>query len=373
MTLFLVFLLVLFLIWRSVKRYQKLFNPFTLSIQIPLLFLIIPQLILIMIAEGEDSLLSDSVIAIFVLSIYWGTFLKLPYIKVVPFRNRSLLIKFTFLLIIVLSIPLLPILLSFGLSFSGLRNFYEYIVFSSYASFYDVVKMLILFLIVFSFAKNRKLTLYSFCLIVILFFSGSKMAILTTSIIIATLWEEYAKLNYKYLLLCFCCIAVFLIIYHYSQSVVTEDINMFETALSYFDVYRQQTLALDLLVSGKIDFFCGEISLSSWYKIIPRFFWEDKPKDFGFALLNYKIYPEYAADGYMPSFGLAYTFADFGFLSIISSGIFAGMLKNYFYSLFYKYSKGVVTCFLYLMDINIVLIILFTCYYIISNIQKNDT
>lgn len=72
-----------------------------------------------------------------------------------------------------------------------------------------------------------------------------------------------------------------------------------------------------MFIKGKIEYFYGEISLSSWYKIIPRFLWESKPKDFGFALLNYRIYPDYSADGYMPSFGLAYTFADFGFISII--------------------------------------------------------
>lgn len=373
MILFIVLLFVIFLIYQSVRRYKKLFNPFTLSIQVPLLFLIIPQLILIALVEGEDSLISDAVIAIFVLSIYCGTYLKFPYIKILPFRNRGLLIKFTFLLIFVLAIPLLPILLSFGISFNGLRNFYEYIVFSPYASFYTVVKSLMMILIVFSFVKNKKLTLYSLCLILILFFSGSKMAILTTTILIATIWEEYSKLNYRYLFLCFLCIAIFLVAYHYSQSAYKDNVGMLETALSYFDVYRQQTLALNSLIDGNIDFYYGEISLSSWYKVIPRFLWEDKPKDYGFALLNYKIYPEYAADGYMPSFGLAYTFADFGFLSIICSGILTGMLKNYLHSIFYKYSKSAATCLLYLMGVDIILVLIFTFYYLISNLRKNDT
>lgn len=374
MTLFIVFFLTLFLIYFSVKRYNKLFNPFTLSLQIPLLFLIIPQLIVILFANGEDSILSDTVITLFIFSIFLGTYIRLPNIKIYSFRNRKLLIFFTYVLIIFFSIPLVPILLKFGVSFKGLREFYEYVVFSQYASFYAIIKVLLLFLVIFLFTKNRRFTLHSFALLIILCLTGSKMAIFSTAIIVATLWEEYRKMNYKYLILLSTFLFFIMIIYHFLQSsYVSENTTALDTALSYFDVYRQQTLALNMFVEGKINYFHGDISLSSWYKIIPRFLWADKPKDFGFALLNYKIYPEYAANGYMPSFGLAYTFADFGFFSIIISGLLVGFAKNYFYNIFYRTSKNVVAFLLYALDIDIILIIMFIFYYFISKISKNDS
>ena len=125
--LFVTLIFIIFLCWRSVIRYRKLFNPFTLSIQYSLLFIVIPQIILILLDAGEDSILSDFVIAISVFFIYIGSFLKLPLLKVYPFKNNRLIITFTFILLLILSIPLIPHLLNFGLSFRGLREFYEYL------------------------------------------------------------------------------------------------------------------------------------------------------------------------------------------------------------------------------------------------------
>jgi hypothetical protein len=44
--LFFIFLFIIFLAFLSIKRYKTFFNPFTLSLQYPLLFLTIPQIIL---------------------------------------------------------------------------------------------------------------------------------------------------------------------------------------------------------------------------------------------------------------------------------------------------------------------------------------
>lgn len=370
--LFVVFFLTIILCRRSVVRYKKFFNPFTLSIQYPLLFIIVPQIILIIIGAGEDSFLSDIVILLSILSTFVGTYIKLPLLKVYPFKNYRLIIVFTSVLLIILSIPLIPQLLSYGLSFRGLREFYEYVIFSPYASFYDIIKTILLLLIIILFVKKKKVTVVVLILSIILCLTGSKMAILSTVIVLATVWEEYRKMNYKYLFTLLSIVFIILIGYHFSQSLNTADRSVFETALSYFDVYKQQSFALEMFIKGKIDYYYGEISLSSWYKIIPRFVWEDKPKDFGFALLNYKIYPDFSAGGYMPSFGLAYTFADFGFISIIVSGLFAGFCKNYFYKIFYLSSKNVVACLLYLLEVNIVVVILFSIYYLFSSISKKS-
>jgi hypothetical protein len=357
--LFFIFLFIIFLAFLSIKRYKTFFNPFTLSLQYPLLFLTIPQIILVILGDGEDSLLSDVVILLYILFLYLGTFFKIPYLKIYSFKNTKIIVFCSFVLAVVIFIPLLPMLLKYGISFRGLREFYEEVVFSAYASFYEVFKTLLLILIIILFVWKRKITIVLICLIFILFFSGSKMAILSTMIILVTMYEEYKRVNYKVLFISSILVFVLLLFYHFSQTLQNQNKNIFDTALSYFDVYRQQTMALELFVSGKMDYYYGEIALSSWYKVIPRFIWESKPKDFGFALLNYAIYPEFSSDGYMPSFGLAYSFADFGFASIIFSGFFAGMLKNYFYRMFYNSKKDVVPFLLYILDFNIVLCTLF--------------
>lgn len=364
-------LFICFLCWRSIIRYEKIFNPFTLSVQYPLLFITVPQMVLIVLGIGEDSFVSDLVILLFVSFMYIGTYIKLPLLKIYPFKNIRLIIVATYVLLAIMTIPLIPYLFSYGLSFRGLREFYEYIVFSPLASFYEIAKTLLLFLIILLFVRDKKVTKTIIVLILISFFSGSKMAILSTVVILATAWEEYRTVNYKYLSLGLIAIFVLLIFYHSSQSInVTSNQTIFDTALSYFDVYKQQALVVNMFIEGKIDYFYGEISLSSWYKIIPRFIWENKPKDFGFALLNYKVYPEFSAAGYMPSLGLAYTFADFGFFSIAISGLFIGFFKNYFYDIFYRSSKNIVAFLLYVFDINVILVILFSIYYLISSLSK---
>ncbi len=111
-------------------------------------------------------------------------------------------------------------------------------------------------------------------------------------------------------------------------------------ALSYFDLYKQQSIVIDMLQRNQMDYYNGQIYISSWYKLIPRLFWPDKPVDYGFALLNYKIYPEYSAEGYMPSFGLGYAYADLGFCAVALDGFLTGFSRNFFYSIFKRSNKN---------------------------------
>lgn len=370
--IFFTLLFIIILVVKSIKRYKRLFNPFTLSIQIPLLFLTVPQTILVLIGVGEDSILSDSVILVFVICIYIGTFIKIPPIKIPEFKHKKSIRYIIASIIALLFVIMFPMLMSYGLSLQGIRAFYENIVFSPLASIYQVSKTLLSVLIIFLFIKSRKVTIPILIFVAILFLSGSKMAILSTAILLAVTYEEYGNINYKKLISLFIILFIFLIFYHYAQSIYAEDKGVLMNALSYFDVYDQQTKALNMFVNGELEYFHGDISLSSWYKIIPRFLWENKPKDYGFALLNYAIYPEYAASGWMPSFGLAYTFADFGFFSIISSGLIAGLTKNYLYKLFKKNNKSTATFLLYMFSIDIITFLLFTLLYFISSL-KDDT
>lgn len=353
------------------KRYKVLFNPFVLSIQIPFLFLIIPQIIFIILLNGEDSILSDSVIIIFIISIYIGCCIRVPLIKIPDIKNYKLIKLSLYAICLICAVPLIPTLLRYGLSLRGLRQFYEDIVFSPYSSLYSILKIAITCLIIVIFIHTRRVSKEIILLSVILLFSGSKMAMLNTFIVFAALWEQYRSMNYKKLIIISIFAAIAMVAYHAAQN-TNDKVNAAEGALSYFDVYNQQTLALNMLTEGKIDYYHGEIYLSSYYKIIPRLIWTDKPKDFGFALLNYKIYPQYSAEGYMPSFGLAYTFADFGFISIIISGLLAGFFKNLWYKEFIHNKKNAPAFIIYVLSLDIVIYVILTVIYVITSL-KHDT
>ncbi len=173
------------------------------------------------------------------------------------------------------------------------------------------------------------------------------------------MYEEYKKVNYTYMSFFLLFSFILMLLYHYSQSSQTE-IGM--AALSYFDLYKQQSIVIDMLQRNQMDYYNGQIYISSWYKLIPRLFWPDKPVDYGFALLNYKIYPEYSAEGYMPSFGLGYAYADLGFCAVALDGFLTGFSRNFFYSIFKRSNKNNTSFILYILTLNIVTFILLIAY-----------
>jgi len=335
------------------------------------MFLTIPQTILVFFFDGNDSLISDSVIFVFVISIYIGTYIHAPKLKIPKLKNLKLTKSFLYIIIAICAIPLFPMLLKFGLSVRGVRDFYEQVVFSQYSSFYAILKICITCLIIIAFIQKKRITTSILILSIILIFSGSKMAILNTFIVFASLWEQYRKMNYRKFTIIAVIAFIGIVGYHSLQN-TNKNFDAIESALSYFDVYNQQTKAIEMFQSGKLEYYHGEIAVSSYYKIIPRIIWPNKPKDYGFALLNYKIYPQYSADGYMPSFGLAYTFADFGWLSIILSGVLTGFMQNMWYKEFLRNKKNIPSFIIYMLSLDIVISLLLGMFYLLSNL-RHDT
>lgn len=368
--IFIILIITIILTYISFKRYKVIFNPFILSIQVPLFFLLIPQSILIIGFEGEDNTLSDIVILVYTFSIFIGSYIKPPKLLIPNLKNTETTIQIIFVLCMILIIPLLPLIIKYGLSFRGLREFYEYVVFSSYSSIYSILKVLLSCIIVIWFIKRKRLNLKIIVLAIILIFSGSKMAILSTFILFGTLWEQYRRINPRKLIICSVIVACGMVSYHSVQN-TNDKIDAINGALSYFDVYKQQSMALEMLTNNELDFFNGEIYFSSFYSIIPRLIWPEKPKDFGFALLNYKIYPQYSADGYMPSFGLAYVFADFGFISLILSGIMVGFFKNMWYRELFYNNKNIPSFIIYAFGLDIIISFLIFICYSISTLKSN--
>ena len=114
--LYLTLIITLLLIRSSIKKYDRVFNPFTLSLQIPLLFLLIPQIIAINIGLGEDYLLSDIVILLNILFIYIGSRINCRFGAVKEIENVNLISIISICIVCVLFFIMFPLLISYGLS-----------------------------------------------------------------------------------------------------------------------------------------------------------------------------------------------------------------------------------------------------------------
>lgn len=335
----------------SVYRYKKLLNPYLLEAYFTILFMIIPQLIMVSINKSAKLFFwSDVVILVYLVSIFLGTLVNIKTTRLAGVKNVKVVNTINFFLYVLLILPILPLLLRFGLSASGFRSFYETVVFSKFASFYELSKIVLYFLIFFKLIRKEKFSLGFFLLFPLVFFYGSRFVVLDFIIYLCVFLEQYKHFGVKKVV-AVCLIGAASIALYTTYQFSRVDAQSLFT--SYFDIYKNQSFVIDKLLSGESDYYYGEIYFSSYLKYIPRILWEDKPKDFGFAILNYEFLPKEAAGGYMPGFGLGTTFADYGFFSIIALGVMNGLIRNFFYRLFLK-SKTNVTFFLYVFPFSII-------------------
>lgn len=346
-----VFFICLVLIFISISRYKFLANPFVLEVYYSLFFLIIPQMILIYLGIGESYWLSNWVILIYLCSVYLGTLVKIRAIKVSDIKRSKGTATMSLFLGILLILPTLNILFDCGFSMGGLRCYYETVVFSKFASFYELGKTFLFFSILLFLIEYKKFKWWLIILILFLVFSGSKFAIFNLLIFFCIYFEVYQKTKVKNILLAGIPMTLFLIFYHFMQT--KEGDNPFLVAISYFDIYDKQTFLLKQFTLGKHPLYFGEINFSSYYKFIPRIFWEGKPYNYGFAKLNYDFLPEFAAVNYMPSFGLGSLYADFGIFSIIFGGFLAGFLRKYCYSIYKESGYNNTSLIIYYFSISI--------------------
>lgn len=357
---------VLFLIFLSIRKFGVLLNPFFIEAHFSLLFLVIPQLIMIYVfPDSADNIISDFVIIAYVTSVYWGTCTNLKSIHIPPIRAASKVSGVNLLIAAIFIIPTLPILINCGLSFSGLRCYYETVVFSQFASLYDLGKTFLFLSISLLLVYKKKFTLLIGVLMLFLIFSGNKFAIFNLLIFLAIFFEEYKAVKFQKMIAWAIPIFLLLIGYHFMQSRNYFE-NPFLAAIKYFDIYEKQSFLIDELSSPRSDFYHGEIYVSSFYKYIPRILWSDKPVAFGFAILNYDYLPDEAAMNYMPSFGLGTLYADFGFISVMLLGFLAGFFRKYTYQIFIRSEKNNASLLLYYFGITPLTFIYLGIQYLVS-------
>src|SRR5688572_7122071 len=110
----------LFLVGVSILRYRKIFNPFTIEAYFTIFFLILPQLLIVKSIEIDNEFFySDLVIIIYVLAIFFGTFLNVNSFKLRAIENVHIINSLNILLYAALIMPLIPLLLQSGISAQG--------------------------------------------------------------------------------------------------------------------------------------------------------------------------------------------------------------------------------------------------------------
>jgi len=139
----------------SIGRYKRVFNPFIIEVYFTVLFMIVPQLFIITEKSEINHFYSDLVIIIYVSSIFIGTMINFRDFRLKEIENVKVINNVNIVLYILLVLPLVPFLLAAGFSVHGFRQFYETVVFTKFASFYELSKLVLYFIIFFKLIKRH--------------------------------------------------------------------------------------------------------------------------------------------------------------------------------------------------------------------------
>jgi hypothetical protein len=93
--------------------------------------------------------------------------------------------------------------------------------------------------------------------------------------------------------------------------------------LRYFDYYSNSAMYFEAYSKNQIDLFHGKIFLTSFWSLLPRTYFPNKPYVYGFLFVNEFFFPGAAERTHTPAFGGPMAaFADFGILGVILYAIF---------------------------------------------------
>lgn len=97
----------------------------------------------------------------------------------------------------------------------------------------------------------------------------------------------------------------------------------FMTVVEYFDYYKNAADYYQAYLSGQIDLYYGQLTLSSFWAYVPRALWPDKPVVYGIIQISEIFYPGAAELTSTPAFGGGVEqFADFGVPGLLFFGFF---------------------------------------------------
>lgn len=318
----------IFIFFYSVKKYKLLFNPLLLGIYNILIILIIIPIIQIIIYNYKDSVITDIIILSYIFSILIGTEIKINWkrpnysFNLNNFKLNLLLIIFLILAAILYTSLIVNIISGGGFSLFKLRMFYNKIIETNLSSIYAITYSL--YIIVEIYLLDRKSKLFYYLLPFSILF-GKKQVIFSLILLILMTLEYRKRIKKSQILFWLFISIIFGAIIH----VLTYNFqNGIKSVIQYFDYYHNLSYLVESLQTGKLNFFYGKLTFTSFYKIIPRIIWETKPHVYGFLFIHQKLFPYYFSIGVFPSFfeEIAVPYADFGILGVFFFGFIKGFI-----------------------------------------------
>ena len=334
-----------------------------------------PVLIVLMVGPALQFIFSsitfsttvNVIIFLFLLFSFLGTSVnfKIPRILVLK-SNKYMSFKNIFILSLIFLIPLIGLFKSIQFSFFGFRQFYISVIENRLGFFFSISIMFSMLLILI--LVDQKKYAKAILIFPILLLFGKKQVLLDV-ILLSLLMLEYKKIvNIYKISISLIFTAFFAGTIHF----LTYDFgNPFLSVISYFDYYQNLHLLVDKLSTPLFDFKLGEITLSSLYKIIPRFLWESKPIVYGMSIVHQEILPVEFSLGVTPSFfeQIAIPYVDFGFIGVILFGFFNGCISRFSFDLMKKSNFMILSVLFYFYAFSLPYCLFVLTLFIISKIS----
>ena len=338
----------------SVLLFRQILNPFLLNgFMVLVAMVFMPPLREFMLRKDMFSY-ADWIILLYLLSFFLGTMAKTPKWQLMnspPRDNRILSV------VVILSILILPVvfikLKEYPFSMTGFREFYFESRFEGYGFFFTAGSYLLLFLILY-FVHNRRYMLAIIITPILLLF-GQKTILLALVLGLLFILESQKVIRTSTLILLMLTGLASMVALHFALSIGVK-VSPLVLAIGYFDYYDNFAyLIRSLYVNESIDHYWGRIFITDFYKVIPRFIWEEKPEIYGQVLLHAKLYPDLMKIGHTPSFfePIAIPLADFGILGVTIFGLFRGYLSRLLYNAYLRSGQDFTTAYLYLFSSNV--------------------
>jgi hypothetical protein len=235
-------------------------------------------------------------------------------------RNRKLLLRFSaiFFMLFIVSFYFL----SYGFGFINWivdpRTGYQYYRAGSGHWFGLSITFLSISFVLASLSAEsiRRIFVLFFAYLAISYFLGTKNLILMMSVyLMILLWyKRYDHLSRIFLIIM--PVAFFgMLINFFSWGI---EGNILISITSYFDHYKHSAMYFEAYFNDQIDLMGGKVFISSFWSLIPRSLFEEKPYVYGLLHVNEFFWPGAAEATNTPAFGgpIA-SFADFGIIGVI--------------------------------------------------------
>lgn len=110
------------------------------------------------------------------------------------------------------------------------------------------------------------------------------------------------------------------------------------SSLQYFEYFN--TTAWFISRFQEFGYYYGRVFITSFWILVPRALYPDKPYEYGASLIHQVLYPGMTEAGITPGY-LIWTpnFLDFGVIGVLGAGLIAGMSQKFFYEYFLTHRK----------------------------------